>query len=235
MNEQLKKQLDKFVGNIESRAQLEKIIVLTVVVAGLALGYLTFAFDPVRAEIALIENQISNVSRQIEAQQVAYAGMVEANQEDPNKFANDRLGIVARQQTELDREIEGLAGNLITPADMTSVLRSVLERQEGLQLVSFQNIAAAPLRTGISEAEERLSGESTNSNQPNVSGQVFEHGLSIQFRGSFFDTLLYLRYLEDITGSFFWDSITFSRQEWPQATVTLQIHTLSLNAGFIGV
>lgn len=232
MNEQLKIIFDRLVKNIDSRTQSEKFIVLVVLIAGMGLSYLTLAFDPIRAELALTRNQTTNITRQIQVQQTTYAEMLASNQEDPNKFANDRLVVIEREQATLTREIESLAGNLITPADMTRILTSVLERQEGLELIRFQNSAAAPLRSGIVEAEERLT---TPNNQASVSGQVFEHGLSIEFQGSFFDTLRYLRFLEEITGSFFWDSITFRQLQWPQALITLQIHTLSTNAGFIGV
>lgn len=235
MNEQLKMLLDRLVRNIESRTQPEKLLVLVVLIAGLALSYLSFAFDPIRAELVVSRNQITNVSRQIQAQQTSRAEMEAANLEDPNKFANDRLLVITREQATLTQEIESLAGNLITPADMTRILTSVLERQEGLELIRFQNSAAAPLRSGIVEAEERLATPGAGNNQASVSGQVFEHGLSIEFQGNFFDTLKYLRFLEEITGSFFWDSVTFKQLQWPQALITLQIHTLSTNSGFIGV
>ena len=68
-----------------------------------------------------------------------------------------------------------------------------------------------------------------------TNGQVFEHGLVLEFQGDFFSTLKYLRFLEEISGTFFWDAVRFRQVEWPEALVTLEIHTLSSNAGFIGV
>jgi MSHA biogenesis protein MshJ len=153
--------------------------------------------------------------------------MVAASQEDPNKFANDRLAVIAREQSRLDVEISRLAGDLISPSDMTRILTSVLEQQSGLELISFQNRAAVPLRTGVAAAG--VAGEDE------VDGQVFEHRLVIEFQGDFFSTLKYLRFLEEISGSFFWDSVSFKQVVWPEALVTLEIHTLSASAGFIGV
>jgi MSHA biogenesis protein MshJ len=57
----------------------------------------------------------------------------------------------------------------------------------------------------------------------------------IEFQGDFFSTLKYLRFLEEISGSFFWDSVSFKKVAWPEALVTLEIHTLSASEGFIGV
>jgi MSHA biogenesis protein MshJ len=165
--------------------------------------------------------------------------MLVSSQEDPNRFANNRLVVIGREQNQLDGQIAALAGDLVTPNQMTEILTTVLERQSGLELVYFRNEPAAPLRTGVSNAGELLTETGTlnfdDVVEDEVAGQVFEHGLVIEFQGDFFSTLTYLRFLEEITGSFFWDSISFSQLDWPNALVSLEIHTLSTDQGFIGV
>lgn len=239
MNENLRRQLDSVIQNLESRAQAEKIIFMVVLIAALALVYLSVVFDPIRADINTSRNAINGVNRQILAQQNSYADKFEASQEDPDKFANDRLAVIARSQTQLQEEINNLAGDFVTPNEMTNILTSVLERQEGLELVSFGNQSATPLREGINNVAELLAATGAVNLDDvvttGVSGQVYQHGLVIEFEGDFFNTLKYLRFLEDITGSFFWDSISFRQLDWPNAHVTLEIHTLSTNQGFIGV
>lgn len=226
MNEQLKQKLAAATKSFESRQQSEKVAIIVVLIAALVLGYLSLVLDPLRASISTLGSQVSGLERQIQTQQSSYASMVAASQEDPNKFANDRLAVIAREQSRLDSEISNLAGDLISPADMTIILTSVLQRQSGLELISFQNRAAVPLRAGVA---------ATGAAEIESKGQVFEHGLVIEFQGDFFSTLKYLRFLEEISGSFFWDSVRFKQGVWPNALVTLEIHTLSANAGFIGV
>lgn len=239
MNERIKKQVDTAVANIESRSQPEKILVLSLLIIGLGLLYFSLVFAPLQADISGASSDINRLQRQIQAQQTSYANMVQANQEDPNKFANDRLAVVAREQAELDREIAGLAGDLVTPNQMTQILISVLERQTGLELVHFENRAAIPLRAGISNIDDLLAETGavnfSDVTEVAVAGQVYAHGLVLEFQGDYFNTLRYLRFLEEITGSFFWDSISFHQLQWPAAHVTLEIHTLSADEGFIGV
>ncbi len=234
MNENLSKQLDAVIKNIESRSVAEKLAVFLLVLTGLVLGYLSLLSDPLQADIDNARSQIASVMRQIQAQQSSYTEMLDASREDPNKFANERLAVVERELEQLSREIGGLAGDLITPTDMTRILTSVLERQSGLELISFQNIEASPLRTDAASASGNEDGVNSGA-QVALSGQVFQHGLRIQFQGDYFSTLKYLRFIEQISGSFFWDSITFQQFDWPQAMVTLQIHTISTDSGFIGV
>jgi len=239
VNENLRRQLDSVIQNLESRAQAEKIIFMVVLIATLALSYLSIVFDPIRADINTSRTGINGVNRQILVQQNSYAEKYEASLEDPDKFANDRLVVIARAQAQLQGEINSLAGDFVTPNEMTNILTSVLERQAGLELVSFGNQSATPLREGISNVAELLAATGAVNLDDvvttGVSGQVYEHGLVIEFEGDFFNTLKYLRFLEDITGSFFWDSISFRQLDWPNAHIILEIHTLSTNQGFIGV
>lgn len=236
MNEKLQLQLDSLIKNIESRAQSEKIIVLIMLMAGLVLGYLSIGYDPISADIARIDTQISNIQRQIGAQQSTYTSMLAQSQEDPTRFANERLQAITRELAALDSEITNLAGDLVTPSEMTQILTSVLGSFSGLELIQFQNKQASPMRTGLVNTQAvGTTGASSEVAASDVSGQVFEHGLVLEFQGNFFDTLKYLRFLENITGSFFWDSISFNQAEWPSARVTLEIHTLSTEEGFIGV
>ena len=222
MNEQLKQNLALLIKSFELRTQQEKVAMAAVLIFGLVFAYISLVFDPYRTSITTLKGQIEGAERQIQVQQSSYASMVAQSQEDPNKFANDRLAIIAREQSRLDVDISRLTENFISPSSMTRILQSVLEQQSGLELISFQNSAAVPLRIGLADENE-------------VNGQVFEHGLVIEFQGDFFSTLKYLRFLEEISGSFFWDSVSFKKVAWPEALVTLEIHTLSASEGFIGV
>lgn len=239
MNEQLRNNIDSLVNNIESRKQSEKLLVLGILIAGLVLVYLSLSFDPLRADIQAKRAQVASVERQINAQQTAYQQMVAQSQEDPNRFANDRLAVIERQQAELQSQIQALAGDLVTPNQMTELLTTVLERQSGLELNSFRNVAAQPLRTGLNENSGSDEGgesfDGLNDSLDEITGQVYSHGLIIEFEGDYFSTLKYLRFLEQLTGSFFWDEISFQQGEWPNASITLEIHTLSTDQGFIGV
>ncbi len=240
MNEQLLRNLDLLRKNIESRKQSEKILILGMLLAGLVLIYLSVAFDPVRADLQILRGQIASTERQIASQQTAYQNMLAQSQEDPNRFANERLAVIQREQSSLTGEIQSLAGDLVTPNQMTEILTTVLERQAGLELISFRNIAAAPLREGAVNTQQLLADSATVNldavaQRSDVVGQVYAHGLIIEFQGDYFSTLKYLRFLEEITGSFFWDEIAFRQLTWPDAEVTLEIHTLSTDQGFIGV
>lgn len=238
MNKELGLQLERLQQSIDNRKRSEKILVLALFLAAIVLIWLSLLADPMTVRLESLQSQINSVNGQIQAQQQAYNAMLEQSQEDPNRYARERLEVVTREQARLDQQIASRAGDLVTPAQMTNILVDVLQQQQGLELIAFRNQPARAMRTGISDTVANSSGttgEQTADTTERLSGQVYEHGLILEFTGDFFSTLEYLLYLERMTGSFFWDSISFQRENWPLARVTLQIHTISADQGFIGV
>ncbi len=242
MNERIKQLLARFKANITARSESERGILLAMAAAGIFMLWLTMVSDPLAEKIVTTENRITNINRQISDQIASYAEKLAASEEDPNRYANERLQVVTQEQTRLDEQMASLAGDLVTPAQMTEILGNVLASQAGLELMAFQNKEAVPLQAGVSSSAQNAAGETNEGaqqfnefGQQPLQGQVYEHGLVIEFQGSFFDTLRYLRFLENISGNFFWDVLSYEMLDWPSAHVRLEIHTLSTERGFIGV
>ncbi|MFM1897487.1 MAG: hypothetical protein RLZZ385_2561 [Pseudomonadota bacterium] len=239
MNEALTRRLNKAVADIQARPLAEKAIVLGLLMVGLFMGYLTLISDPLVARRASLELDIGNVTRQIAAQQTAYAQKVAQSQEDPNRFANERLAAIRVEQERIDQDITRLAGGLVTPNNMTQILTAALQGQQDLELMQIQNLAVRPLGSGTGSvaADNLLEDDESVAElrQARVSGQVFEHGILLEFRGDYFSTLRYLKLLENLTGAFFWDTVELRQLQWPNASIRLQLHTLSTQAGFLGV
>ncbi|MEX2130912.1 MAG: hypothetical protein WD772_05450 [Pseudohongiellaceae bacterium] len=227
------------IRQIEKRTQPEKLLVLAVLIAGIVMGYLTYISDPMAAARENAQRNIATVTQQIQSQQASYDQKVAQSQEDPNRFANERISVIRAEQEQLDAQISGLAGELVTPNNMTRILTAALQGQSDLELIQIQNTGAQPLRTGVSESSRSAGAEGNETPLSrvirNISGQVYQHGITLQFRGDYFSTLRYLLLLEQLSDSFYWDSVSYSSGQWPAATISLQLHTLSTEEGFLGV
>ena len=53
--------------------------------------------------------------------------------------------------------------------------------------------------------------------------------------GSYFQTLSFLKRLEDMESGFFWRSVDYQVTDYPKAQIVIQIMTLSLEEEWIGV
>ena len=115
---------------------------------------------------------------------------------------------------------------LIKPAQMAKVLEAVLTRQTDLKLYRVANLPTEDLLT-----TKNAQGKSAKSTKAGV----YKHGLQIEFRGSYLSTLAYLKALNDLPWDFYWDELALNVQEYPESHITITVHTLSLEEGWIGV
>ena len=218
--------------NISSRAKGERAVLLAIaLVVVLGGGYIAF-IEPALLSIASARAEKSQAESQLLAMAASYESMLELRAQDPNETSRARLMVLMREQERLDTEIAGLASDLISPAAMTELLISMLDKQEGLDLVGFENSPAVPIRLNenATDAPEVDAQEGAE-----LVSMLYQHNLKIEFTGDYLSTYQYLRFLEEISASFFWDRLRIEQLEWPQAIIVLEIHTLSTEEGFIGV
>jgi MSHA biogenesis protein MshJ len=135
----------------------------------------------------------------------------------------------------------------IRPRQMVEVLKGLLNKEPGLKLVSFKSLDAEPLFAnkegdGKNVANSRAAA-STPTAKPSTDGQpvmqsypeVYKHGVVIQFQGDYQSTVEYLQSLESLPWKFYWDGMAYEVQEYPKALITINVFTLSLEKGWIGV
>lgn len=223
MNPTLKKLTDKVAANLGARAQSERAAILALGVLVLIFGTFVLLIEPAQQRTEVARQSMLRSESQGESLQASIEQMSALLAQDPNEVSRSRLQAIVREQARIDAEIAGLAGDLTTPDAMTELLISMLERQEGLSLLSFNNTSAVPVVIEMNDPEGADS-----------ASVLYEHGLTLQFAGDYFSTLQYLKFLESISASFFWDSLTITQRQWPTAEFELQIHTLSTEGGFIG-
>jgi MSHA biogenesis protein MshJ len=63
---------------------------------------------------------------------------------------------------------------------------------------------------------------------------LYRHRLRMEFSGDYLTMLKYLRQLEDLPRAMVWEKVEIESDDYPDATVRLQVYTLSLTEGWIG-
>lgn len=159
-------------------------------------------------EIAAFDEQIQNILRRQSA--------------DPDADNRHLQQQITAQLATLDRQIAGTVQGLIAPQQMARVLEEVILRQSGLQLLRIESLAARPLL-------EPQAGEVT------ASAGIWRHGVKMEFAGDYKSALAYVRALQDLPWQLYWDELEIAMEKYPRARITIIVHTLSLNEGWIGV
>lgn len=168
-----------------------------------------------RQEIVQMQN------RQMELQALTQA--VEARKNvDPDRRNRLRLAALESEIARMKEELRAGLENLVSPEEMPALLKELLTQQKKLRLLSLEN--QDPERIVLGNSDTPDSGSAT----------LYRHPLRMKFSGDYMTLLQYLRQLEQLPRTLVWERVDIATDEYPEATVNLEVYTLSLKEGWIG-
>jgi MSHA biogenesis protein MshJ len=126
-----------------------------------------------------------------------------------------RAELTALQARIAASEAQGLAHDLVTPAQMLPLLEHLLSRHHGLTVRSLQSLGQTPFGEG--------------------SPAIYRHGVELTVEGRYADLLDYLRALEASPQRLLWGSLQLKVVQHPQVLLTLRLHTLSTDARWVEI
>lgn len=162
-----------------------------------------------RSQIDAVANQLADLSQSIQTLAARQGG-------DTEQDARRRLAEMRTRALELDTELRQATRELVAPDEMAALLETVLGQTGRLRLLGMETLPAEPI---IADDEET---------------GYFRHGLAVDVRGSYLDTLQYLQALERLRWQFFWDSVELEVVDHPSSTVRIVVYTLGEREGVIG-
>jgi len=211
---------------VDARTLRERVALILAVVVVIAYTWLVFVFDVLDAGQEENARLINNTVNQINSELTRNQNIRDSYTRDPNAFIRTRITALEQDLREVDSTLLNLYGELILPQQMAGVLTEILQGETTLRLISFENLEPESL---MDDEEAQLQG--FDDEQINV----YRHGLRMVFEGDYLETIRFLRRVEGLYTSFFWDNLDFEVIEYPRASITLNIFTLSTQRGFIGV
>lgn len=163
-----------------------------------------------RTEIESLRARIDTTNQSLEDQVLQITGTGTDYQQ--------RHARIQQRIDEINERLGDYATELIDPAEMAHVLEGVLERQSKLRLIRIRNLAP----------------EALSASADTHTATFYKHGLEIEFEGSYFACLEYLREIEALPWRFYWQLVELDVEEYPRNRIRLEISTLSLDEEWIG-
>jgi MSHA biogenesis protein MshJ len=111
---------------------------------------------------------------------------------------------------------------------MTDVLENVLLQDGELTLLSLENL---PVEAIVSRAPADPGTESANGGDDGL----YKHSFVLTLTGNYPATVRYFEALAELPWQFHWDGLRYQVQTYPEAIITLQVHTVSMSRDWIGV
>jgi MSHA biogenesis protein MshJ len=212
---------------LNARNNRERFILFFGSIIGVTLLWNGAFYRPLQASIKKRHAEIAELREQIEkidAETNNVMVILEKTQETGSGEQVTRDSLL-EQVKRLDEALGGVKADFVSPQQMIMALRTMLERQSGLQLVR--------LDTATKEAAELKNAADKNSVATTIPG-FYEHNITIVLQGDYFSLLQYLRSLDALGWRLFWDKLDYKVITYPQAEITLKLHTLSAEKGFGG-
>ncbi|MHB1083583.1 MAG: hypothetical protein ACYCZA_01910 [Thiobacillus sp.] len=140
---------------------------------------------------------------------------------DPDQAGREKLAVQKARLAELNVELEKLERTLIPPERMNQVLKSVVQKQSGIQVVGFKTLNPQPI--ALPGAVE------------GAAPGYYRHGFEITVNGRYSELVAYLERLEALPWRLNWIGATLDASARPLLTLTLTVHTLSLEDTWLRV
>ena len=223
--EQMIKKLQKQWNRLSQR---EALSVIAGLVAAVFILWSVVIYEPYKENARLLELDIAQTEGKIAGIRAKMLVFQEEMKKDPDSENKKRLAEYIEAGKQLDAELAKASVQIIDVRDMAALLKEMLEKQSNLKFVSLANKPAVP------EFVENTDQAGAAIKENNAT-TIYRHSVVLKMEGSYSSLLTYLQALENLQWQFFWQGIEIETESYPNAFITLEVYTLGLREGLIGV
>lgn len=233
---QAKQQWQNLAERIDAMSLRERALIFLAAALVLITLLNTLLIKPQLARQQAISKNLVQTQTVTNALQTQIQSLVRARSADPDAPLRERMAKLQAESADADRVLQEIQSGLIAPLQMPDLLDDILRRNRGLRLVSLktlpvENLAAAPDTKAASGGETEKPAPADAASVP----AVYKHGVEIAVQGSYLDLLRYLRAMEASPWRMFWGKADLIADTYPKATLTLRLHTLSLDKAWLAI
>lgn len=196
--------------------------------------------DPLLDRQKVLSAQVIQQQEKMKELQAAMQSLLQAKRDDENSPLRMRTKQLKQQLQELDSYVQNRRSRLVEPDKMTDLLKQVLNKNGGLQLVELKTLPISLLIENPQTengAEQAAAAARANDaqHQPGNQKQLFKHGVQISVRGRYPELLRYVSALERMPAQMFWGDVSLNVEQYPYSVLTLTLYTLSLDKTWLTV
>lgn len=222
----MSKALNSILHRIDAMTLRERALVFLALVFVFYLLWSSLLMDPLEKQQRAMLQRMSAMQGEIRTLELQIQAVVERGKRDPNNAARRELAGYRAELEQLDAHIGSTVGSLIKPQQMARILEEALTRDTRLSLLKVESLGSTPL---IAVEPEPPVAE----DEPAVG--IYRHGLRLEFEGDYLSALDYLKAVQALPWALYWDGFRIVSIDYPRAHISIEVHTLSLQEGWIGV
>lgn len=193
--------------------------------------------DPLLSKQKLLSAQVVQQQEKMKELQAAIEALLQAKRDDEDSPLRLRSAQLKQQLQELDGYLQNRRSRLVEPAKMAGLLRQVLGKNGGLQLVELKTLPISLLieKPKAANGAEQSAQAAHDLDVQSAQKQIFKHGVQISVRGGYLELLRYVSALERMPAQMFWGEVSLNVEQYPYSVLTLTLYTLSLDKTWLTV
>ena len=163
---------------------------------------------------------------------------------DPNLQDRIRLERIRQEVQQMRHALQSTQNGLVAPERIVPMLQQLLKQQANLRLVSLATLPSGAMGQGghvaskaaASASAAAPAGQSPADAEPAKAPAVlYRHGVEIVLRGNYLDMVNYMDAVEAMPSHVFWGKLNMQVEQYPNATLSLTLYTLSLDEKWIAL
>ena len=213
-----------------------------------ALAVYVVWIEPAREREAERVEAIAALAPQVDAARDALARIEKELADDPEAARRSVLEQLRGEAAALDQRLRGEPSALIAPARMPVVLRELMGRDARLAVVGVEALPPQVLRwrpdgapasgadaTAADTAAPPAVPAGPAAGDAGAVPALYRHRVVLRFEGDYAGTVDYLRALEGLPLRVRPERLVVDAAQWPRLRIQLEVETLGLEEGWIGV
>lgn len=213
-------------GKFNAMTLRERVMVLASLIVATVAIFNFLVLDPLSTRKRRLTGELATVRAGIKTAE----NMQKLRAADPDAVKRAYHDALRKQVAEIDENMKALQKTLVPPDQMAKLLEGMLSRDRGLQLVNLRKLPARRFEApGAPKAD--TAGTAKAAAQPERG--IYQHSFELTVQGSYADLSNYLVRLEKLPWQMFWGKVSVDAGHYPMITLTLTVHTLSLNKAWL--
>ncbi|KAB8050883.1 hypothetical protein GCN78_12000 [Janthinobacterium rivuli] len=223
--------LKKWATAFDALSLRERLMVFGAGAAAILFVFYFMSFNPLLAKRTALEASIAQKQSLLTATDKEIALTMLAHATDPDQEARTRLLALQAETASLAQALRAKQHGLVAPERMVTLLEHLLRRHAGLRVVSLKTLPSSAV--GARQADSANGDAAAKATAP--APLLHQHGVEVVLQGSYADMVQYMQALQSMPTRVFWGAAHLDATGYPGATLTLTLHTLSMDDTWIAL
>ncbi|WP_402718583.1 type II secretion system protein GspM [Janthinobacterium rivuli] len=227
--------LKKWATAFDALSLRERLMVFGAGAAAVLFVFYFMSFNPLLAKRAALEASIAQKQSLLTATDKEIELTMLAHATDPDQEARARLVALQAETASLAQALRQKQHGLVAPERMVTLLEHLLRQHAGLRVVSLKTLPASAVGARQADAANGDAAAKAAAPAPAPPPLLHQHGVEVVLQGSYADMVQYMQALQAMPTRVFWGAAHLDAASYPNATLTLTLHTLSMDDTWIAL